>query len=42
MSHVLIYLKIMTKVMSKIVVFPRKGINIVYKKNIKFGKKLKF
>ena len=38
----MVYLKIMAIVLFKIIIFPRRIINIVYKKNIKFGKKSKF
>ena len=42
MKFVLIYLNIMAKALSKITIFPISVINIVYQKNIKFGKKSKF
>ena len=42
MRHILIYLKIMAKTLSEIIIFSMRVINIVYKKNIKFGKKSKF
>ena len=42
MDHTLIYLKMMTKDLSEIIIFPSRFIDIVYKKNIKFRKKSKF
>ena len=40
--YVSIYLKIMAKALSEIIIFLRRIINVVYKKNIKFGKNSKF
>ena len=42
MRHILIYLKIMVKALSEIIIFPRRIINEVYKKNIKFEKSQNF
>ena len=42
MGHVLIYSKIITIGIFEITIFLRRGINIVYKKNVKFGKKWVF
>ena len=38
MRYTLIYLKLMANVSSKIIIFRRRVSNIVYMKNIKFGK----
>ena len=43
MRHIFIYFrKIMANSFTEIIIFPRRVINIVYKKNTKLGKKSKF